>query len=457
LSPDIRVSKVNHYQYTEKLYQLFIGVEKAREYRSLDLVSGFLAHQLQLHPTTDKTTKQKKASPGNRLFGKLHESNALLPPSSQYFLATLLYRADLRGVVSGINKDDLARLAGMSKDRVHTQLKRLKEAGVIKSSVQGVTVKAPIGKLTTIYMLNIQHPCLGAGGVPVRRITATDKVVTDYNFMQFWHRLATAYGFWRSNRAKWEKRHKDRLARSSTSRGIAINNRVYDLVSDYPGEFTAIELDLQDLAMISGEKRIAERVQAELEEIAAQLLGGNLRSLKIISEKRIWFYKILHDKTGLCRVPYPEEIEKEDVFILAFEKVASGLFAQLEIKRSKSAPNTGRLDEIFNLDSNLDNKLLNLVRYLALEAVYLGLVLEGVVASAIAGRRAKYFVLIHPLESKEGAFKRTLDVYPGRLESELLTMERSVHTDMRWMLVDNRGLQRGLPGGLKQNTPKLLK
>lgn len=172
----LKYPKTDHYQFTEKFYRVFGSAGRANELRNMQVILSFLWNQAKL---LDEVVKNHASK--NLPAGKVEKSDALLLRSSQYLLSVLLFRADTRGVVTGLNKLELGWLAGMSKERVHSQIMLLKGLGVIGASVGGVTIPAPFGKLISVYILNLQHPCLGSGAVQVRRLSAVDKVITPYN------------------------------------------------------------------------------------------------------------------------------------------------------------------------------------------------------------------------------------------------------------------------------------
>jgi hypothetical protein len=84
-----------------------------------------------------------------RLF-KLKLANRLL-------LSVMLSYADAYGVVRGIGRADLMKLTCMSKDRLQSQLEKLKAEGYIRASVSGVTGRYIFGVAKGLYWLNLKH------------------------------------------------------------------------------------------------------------------------------------------------------------------------------------------------------------------------------------------------------------------------------------------------------------
>lgn len=88
-----------------------------------------------------------------------------LTPYNRLVLAALLVRSDEAGAVYDIGASDLKRIAGLSADRLRSQLSKLMELGFIRSRVPGVTGQHLFGLSKGAYFLNLAHPdFLGSGG-----------------------------------------------------------------------------------------------------------------------------------------------------------------------------------------------------------------------------------------------------------------------------------------------------
>jgi len=86
---------------------------------------------------------------------ELHKSK--LQISNRLLLVILLMHADNCGVVRGLGVSDLMRLTGMSRDRLKSQLNKLKYCEFMCASLGGVTGRYLFGVAKGIYRLNLKH------------------------------------------------------------------------------------------------------------------------------------------------------------------------------------------------------------------------------------------------------------------------------------------------------------
>jgi hypothetical protein len=77
--------------------------------------------------------------------------------ANRLLLSVLLSYADACGVVRGIGSAVLMKLTCMSKDRLQSQLEKLKAEGYIRASVSGVTGRYIFGVAKGLYWMNLKH------------------------------------------------------------------------------------------------------------------------------------------------------------------------------------------------------------------------------------------------------------------------------------------------------------
>ena len=91
-----------------------------------------------------------------------------LTPYNRLVLAALLVRSDQAGAVYGVGASDLKRIAGLSDDRLRSQLSKLMELGFIRSRVSGLTGTHLFGASKGAYFINLSHHDFqGLGGSSV--------------------------------------------------------------------------------------------------------------------------------------------------------------------------------------------------------------------------------------------------------------------------------------------------
>ena len=91
------------------------------------------------------------------LSNKIHNLKA----ANRLVLATLIRYANHTGVVRGLGVADLGRLFNMNRDRVNSQLQKLKDLGYIRTSTGGITGKYLFGVTRGAIFLNLKHTKFG--------------------------------------------------------------------------------------------------------------------------------------------------------------------------------------------------------------------------------------------------------------------------------------------------------
>jgi hypothetical protein len=406
----------NQYEYTEKFFQLFATAKRGKEFRYMEkVIPAFLDEQKRLHAMQNVS----------RSLG------ASLPNASQYLLLILLYTADLRGVVSGIGRTVLFNMAGMSKSRTHSQLANLRKLEVIIRLVEGETLFPPIGKMASVYVLNLWHPSFGLHELKLNRITVTNKYIPPYNANPFWMRLAFARDRW----CDAQRILKDKEARKKSYEreiGSLPETLASDTEKSGSPTNTSIELDIADVQGILRNKLTAKRVQFEIEEVAAYLIGKEHRAIAELNGKMLTFRNIEYSRSARFWIPFPIGIERKEVFKIAAKRVISALFSSLE-KDAESLSflvATNKSDDLFLPLTNEKSGIQNLIRLLSLEAIYLAMEFEGAVRKSfgVGGRS----VLFLPLEKKETALIRTIWIVGPGVAGRSVEMERSVENGSEW-------------------------
>lgn len=84
-----------------------------------------------------------------------------LSPYNRLVLAALLLKADEAGAVYGVGASDLKRIAGLSSDRLVSQLSKLQNLGYLRMRMGGLTGRHLFGRSTGAYFLNVGHPDFG--------------------------------------------------------------------------------------------------------------------------------------------------------------------------------------------------------------------------------------------------------------------------------------------------------
>ena len=83
-----------------------------------------------------------------------------LTPANCLLLAVLLNYAEAPGIVTGMSLRQLATVTGMTKERVRTQLAKLKTLGIIVGGEPGIRRNRGAINIRSVYELELTHPLL---------------------------------------------------------------------------------------------------------------------------------------------------------------------------------------------------------------------------------------------------------------------------------------------------------
>ncbi|MCE8052533.1 hypothetical protein HOP61_14640 [Halomonas daqingensis] len=84
----------------------------------------------------------------------------ILVPATYCLLTVLLAHADTPGIVRGVSYGHLISVTGMTKERLKSQLSKLKKLGVIANHEPGVLRSQEGTSMRSVYFLNLAHPLL---------------------------------------------------------------------------------------------------------------------------------------------------------------------------------------------------------------------------------------------------------------------------------------------------------
>jgi len=80
-----------------------------------------------------------------------------LLPVNLILFAIFLVHSDELGIVDKLSKADLKKLTGYTADKLNSQLKKLVRIGVLSLRVSGLSKSLLVGKVKSIYFLNLTH------------------------------------------------------------------------------------------------------------------------------------------------------------------------------------------------------------------------------------------------------------------------------------------------------------
>jgi hypothetical protein len=89
--------------------------------------------------------------------GGANKARHPLKLSNRLVLMILLSHADEYGVVRDLGMSEFCRLACMSRDRLESQLNKLKIEGYVRSSVSGLTGVSLFGLVKSVFYINLRH------------------------------------------------------------------------------------------------------------------------------------------------------------------------------------------------------------------------------------------------------------------------------------------------------------
>jgi len=83
-----------------------------------------------------------------------------LAPATYYLLVVLLAHAEIPGIVRNLSYWQLQAVTGMTKNRVISQLSKLKMIGLISRHVPGILRNSGATRMRSVYNLDLAHPLL---------------------------------------------------------------------------------------------------------------------------------------------------------------------------------------------------------------------------------------------------------------------------------------------------------
>ncbi|OHY79476.1 helix-turn-helix domain-containing protein [Marinobacter sp. AC-23] len=99
-------------------------------------------------------------------------------------LLVLLTRADRSGVVATSSQADLSKYAGIPRSQVQRRINQLQELGVIAETIPGLVEGAILGKPSSVYFLDLNHPVLRDTGIRTEQISIRGKGCTSTEINQ---------------------------------------------------------------------------------------------------------------------------------------------------------------------------------------------------------------------------------------------------------------------------------
>lgn len=107
-------------------------------------------HKLLIHRTSNATADSPPLTPANLVF-----------------LIALLSCANECGAVRDLGTARLSLYTGMTAQRIHLQISKMRKLGILLSTVPGITSGRILGRTATTYWLNLDHHLLKAAGQPM--------------------------------------------------------------------------------------------------------------------------------------------------------------------------------------------------------------------------------------------------------------------------------------------------
>lgn len=119
------------------------------------------AHEPEIQSLCDHATTERalrKQSSESRMCGEQRAN--MLVPATYWLLGVLLAHAETPGSVRGLSYGRLVVLTGMTRERLKSQLAKLKSLGVISGHEPGVLKRKEGVSIRSVYALNLEHPLL---------------------------------------------------------------------------------------------------------------------------------------------------------------------------------------------------------------------------------------------------------------------------------------------------------
>ena len=139
------------------------------------------------HAVADRKVKVEKHT--NLLRGD--QRRHLLTPANRYLLCVLLLHADAPGVVTGLSYSSLVMLTGMGRGYLKSQIRKLKELGVIAHHEPGVMRERNDIRMRSVYFINVAHPALlGRGSVGLTVLAPGPLADNTFNYLSGFYEAA---------------------------------------------------------------------------------------------------------------------------------------------------------------------------------------------------------------------------------------------------------------------------
>lgn len=115
-------------------------------------------------------------------------------PATYWLVAVLLSRCATPGVVTGLSYRGLIALTGMTRERLKSQLTKLKNIGVVAYHQPGVLREKGNVRLSSVYFLDISHPVIkGLDSVGLAVFFCSQKSESEFSFLNGFYEAALVY------------------------------------------------------------------------------------------------------------------------------------------------------------------------------------------------------------------------------------------------------------------------
>jgi DNA-binding Lrp family transcriptional regulator len=116
---------------------------------------------------------------------------ALINNALFMLLIILVLKADRAGVIIGTSQADLSRYSGIPRPQIQRRIKQLQELEIITEIIPGLVEGKILGKQSSIYYLNLNHPALASMEMPTEPMPIAGKgfstLEIDQIIMSFGH------------------------------------------------------------------------------------------------------------------------------------------------------------------------------------------------------------------------------------------------------------------------------
>jgi len=135
---------------------------------------------------------QSKKNPSNMMDGE--ERSDMLSPATNLLLAVLLMHAETPGVVRGLSYGRLTAFTGMTRDRLKSQISKLKNIGVIAWHQPGVLCDQGNVRMRSVYFLDLTNPTLmGHGSVGLTVLLGATKAREKFTYLSGFYEAALVF------------------------------------------------------------------------------------------------------------------------------------------------------------------------------------------------------------------------------------------------------------------------